>query len=108
MPNKTQDNIRKAIVRSFAIASGFTVVAVLSGCFGGGGGDSGGTETSAPSVSLSSCPITNSSIDSLVTKGTGLAFNGASFGSVGTYTYILAEATAKASAKDRCESPRVL
>ena len=49
-----------------------------------------------------SCPITNSSIESLVTKGTGLAFNGALFGSVGTYTYTLAEATAKVGATDVC------
>ena len=49
-----------------------------------------------------SCPITNSSIDSLITKGTGLAFNGATFGSVGTYTYTLAEATARVSASDVC------
>jgi Alpha/beta hydrolase domain len=48
------------------------------------------------------CPITNSSIESLVTKGTGLAFNGASFGSVGTYSYVLAEATGKVSANDNC------
>jgi len=48
------------------------------------------------------CPITTSSIESLVTKGTGLAFNGASFGNVGTYTYILAEATGKVSANDNC------
>ena len=48
------------------------------------------------------CPITNSSIESLVTKGTGLAFSGASFGAVGTYSYILAEATGKVSANDNC------
>jgi hypothetical protein len=48
------------------------------------------------------CPIRDSSIDSLVTKGSGLAFNGATFGAIGTYNYILAEATAKVSAKDPC------
>jgi Alpha/beta hydrolase domain len=48
------------------------------------------------------CAIADSSIDSLVTKGTGLAFNGASFGPVGTYTYYLSEATAKVSSKDSC------
>jgi hypothetical protein len=48
------------------------------------------------------CPIRNSGIKTLVTKGTGLAFNGASFGSVGTYTYVLAEATATLSASDYC------
>ena len=98
MSNITLRSKQKTILRSLAIASGFSVVTILNGCFGGGGGG----DVSAPSVSLSSCPITNSSIDSLVTKGAGLAFNGASFGSVGTYTYILAEATAKVSAKDAC------
>jgi hypothetical protein len=48
------------------------------------------------------CPITSSSIESLVTKGTALAFNGASFGSVGTYSYLLAEATGKVAANDYC------
>jgi Alpha/beta hydrolase domain len=48
------------------------------------------------------CPIIDSSIASLVTKGKGLAFGGASFGTVGTYTYYLSEATAKVSAKDPC------
>ena len=55
-----------------------------------------------PPEVTTACPITNSSIDSLVTKGTGPAFNGASFGAVGTYTYILAEATGKVDAADAC------
>ncbi len=55
-----------------------------------------------PPPLTSACPITASAIDSLVTKGTGLAFNGATFGAVGTYTYVLAEASAHASAKDAC------
>ena len=50
------------------------------------------------------CPIRNSGIKTLVTKGTGLAFNGASFGTVGTYTYVLAEATATLAASDYCAS----
>ena len=50
------------------------------------------------------CPIRDSGIKTLVTKGTGLAFNGASFGNVGTYTYVLAEATATLSASDYCAS----
>ena len=49
-----------------------------------------------------SCTITNSSIDSLSVKGTGSAFNGATFGSVGTYTYYLAEATGKVKPTDPC------
>ncbi len=55
----------------------------------------------APEITFS-CPITDSSVSVLATKGSGLAFGGASFGAVGTYTYILAEATAKVSAKDPC------
>ncbi len=55
----------------------------------------------APELGVA-CPITNSSIESLVTKGTGLAFNGASFGTVGTYSYVLAEATGKVAANDNC------
>ena len=55
-----------------------------------------------PPELTAACPITASGIDALVVKGRGLAFNGASFGSVGTYTYILAEATAHASATDAC------
>jgi Alpha/beta hydrolase domain len=74
----------------------------------GGGSLSVGPSIPAAKSSLlppeltTACPITDSSIDSLVTKGTGLAFNGASFGTVGTYTYYLSEATAKVSAKDAC------
>ena len=48
------------------------------------------------------CPITDSRIESLVTKGRGLAFSGKSFGGVGTYDYVLAEATAKVSPTDPC------
>jgi Alpha/beta hydrolase domain len=55
-----------------------------------------------PPELTTACPIRDSSIDSLVTKGTGVAFNGATFGAIGTYNYILAEATAKVSAKDPC------
>ncbi|NBS46102.1 MAG: hypothetical protein EBS99_03550 [Betaproteobacteria bacterium] len=50
----------------------------------------------------SPCPITQSSIQSLTTRGTGTAFNGASFGSAGTYKYILAEATGVVKASDPC------
>ena len=55
-----------------------------------------------PPELTTSCPIRNSSIASLVTKGSGVAFNGASFGTVGTYTYVLAEATGKVAAADPC------
>ena len=37
-------------------------------------------------------------------KGSGLAFNGASFGSIGTYTYTLAQANASVSSSDACAS----
>jgi Alpha/beta hydrolase domain len=52
----------------------------------------------------SSCPIVASSIESFVTKGSGPAFNGAQFGAVGTYKYILAEATGKVNSTDPCVS----
>jgi hypothetical protein len=55
----------------------------------------------APELTVS-CPITNSWIESLVTKGKAPAFNGAQFGNVGTYDYILAEASAKVNSQDPC------
>jgi len=55
-----------------------------------------------PPPLTAACPIAASSIDTLVTKGTGLAFGGSTFGAVGTYNYILAEASALVSAKDPC------
>jgi hypothetical protein len=55
----------------------------------------------APDLTVS-CPITNSWIESLVTKGKAPAFNGAQFGNVGTYDYILAEASAKVNPNDPC------
>lgn len=48
------------------------------------------------------CPITTSAIKALTTRGTGTAFNGATFGAVGTYKYILAEATGTVKASDPC------
>jgi hypothetical protein len=41
----------------------------------------------APPELAAACPITQSGIESLVVKTTGLAYNGARFGNVGTYTY---------------------
>jgi hypothetical protein len=57
----------------------------------------------APELTTS-CPIVASSIDSFVTKGSGPAFNGAQFGAVGAYKYILAEATGKVNSTDPCVS----
>jgi len=54
-----------------------------------------------PEVSTA-CPITQSSIESFIVKGSGLAFNGAKFGEVGTYTYFLAEAVGKVNLNDPC------
>ncbi len=51
---------------------------------------------------IQACPIQTSTIETLTTKGTGLAFNGARFGTVGTYTYVLAEASASVSSNDPC------
>jgi Alpha/beta hydrolase domain len=86
---------------------GVAFVALLASC---GSSDSGFVAPTIPVAKSAlvppdltvACPIRDSSIDSLVTKGTGLAFNGATFGAIGTYTYILAEATGKVSAKDPC------
>jgi Alpha/beta hydrolase domain len=55
-----------------------------------------------PPELTAACPIQNSFIDSFTVKGTGAAFNGASFGSVGTYKYILAEAVGKVKVDDPC------
>lgn len=57
----------------------------------------------APELTTS-CPIVASFLESFVTKGSGPAFNGAQFGAVGTYKYILAEATGKVNANDPCVS----
>ncbi len=110
-----QDVVQKGKVH-FALSPKTTWMSVafaglMASC--GGGSLSGNPSIPAPKSGLVppeltvSCPITDSSIDSLVTKGTGLAFNGASFGNVGTYTYYLSEATAKVSAKDACAATLV-
>jgi len=89
------------------------IAASLSGAFATCGAGDGPGAFVAPAMPAArsalvppeltaACPITASGIDALVVKGRGLAFNGASFGGVGTYTYILAEATAHVSATDAC------
>ncbi|RCW66670.1 alpha/beta hydrolase domain-containing protein [Pseudorhodoferax soli] len=78
---------------------------LLASC---GGGDGGAPQLPAARSALvppeytRPCPIKRSAIERLDVKGTGLAFEGASFGSVGTYTYTLAAATATVSPKDDC------
>lgn len=85
------------------------LASILAGC----GGSSDSTEWIAPTIPAAAsalippaltnaCPIKNSSIESFAIKGRGLAYRGSSFGSVGTYDYILAEASAKVSANDPC------
>jgi len=56
----------------------------------------------APPELTAACPITQSGIESLVVKTTGLAYNGARFGNVGTYTYMIAEAKGTVKANDPC------
>ena len=101
---KTQTTAR---VAAWTVLTG--TAALLVAC----SGDDNATGFTAPAIPAAksalvppelttSCPITSSSIASLVTKGSGVAFNGATFGAVGTYTYILAEATGKVPAKDPC------
>ena len=98
-----------AIGRKAFVLAPIAFAALMTACSGGGDSSTSTTATPTQSALLpvqyaAPCPITTSSIDSLVTKGTGLAFNGATFGNVGTYTYILAEATGKVSATDKCAS----
>lgn len=56
----------------------------------------------APPEIATACPITQSAIESMVVKTTGLAYNGTRFGNVGTYTYLLAEAKATVKGSDPC------
>ena len=97
-----------AVARKAFLIAPISFAAILTACSGGGSSDVASTTPTQsallPVQMATPCPITTSSIDSLVTKGTALAFNGASFGNVGTYTYILAEATGKVSATDKCAS----
>ena len=79
-----------------------SIIGVAAGLAGCSGSDS--PALTPVLAALVSCPITNSSIDSLNIKGTGTAFNGAKFGSVGAYTYYLAEATGKVAPGDACAS----
>jgi Alpha/beta hydrolase domain len=110
---KSRDQVKKyykfsngAIGRSAFVLAPISFAVLLTACSGGSDTASVAPTQSAllPVQMATPCPITSSSIDSLVTKGTGLAFNGATFGGVGTYSYILAEATGKVSAKDSCAS----
>lgn len=104
MQAKPRDFLR---TRAWPAALVFTAMAAACG---GGGGDDGFTAPAIPAARSAlvpppltvSCPIRQSSLDALTVKGTGLAYNGASFGSVGTYTYILAEASASVAATDPC------
>ncbi|HSU21969.1 MAG TPA: alpha/beta hydrolase domain-containing protein [Variovorax sp.] len=93
-------------------------VVMLAACGGGGGaGESGvgGATPGGPTSRLPAarsalvppdqtypCTITRSAIERFDVKGSGLAFGGARFGDVGTYTYTLAEATATVASADDC------
>ena len=55
-----------------------------------------------PPELAAACPITQSAIESLVVKTTGLAYNGTLFGNIGTYTYLFAEAKGTVKASDPC------
>ena len=85
---------KDAAFRALSVIGAASTLAACSG--------SGSPALPSFPVPLSSCPITSSSIDSLNIKGTGTAFNGAAFGSIGTYTYYLAEATGKVAPGDAC------
>jgi hypothetical protein len=96
--------ITDSLVRQAARGSAAVAVVLLAAC---GGDDSTpqlpvARSALVPPDSTDPCPITRSGIERLDIRGTGLAFNGASFGNVGTYTYTLAQATARVSPKDDC------
>ena len=99
---------RKIPLRFSLLAT--SLCAFIASC-SSSGGDSGSFVAPAipaarsalvPPNLTTACPIRASAIDSLVTKGSAVAFNGATFGNSGTYNYILAEATASAQANDPC------
>ena len=106
---------RRLPVQVSAVSLAASLAFLTTGCGGGSSADAGWVAPAIPAARSAlvppdltlSCPIAASSIDSLVTKGTGLAFNGATFGAAGTYTYILAEATGKVSANDPCAATLV-
>jgi hypothetical protein len=100
-------------IRRTARAGVAMTVVVLAAC--GGSDDGGGASFGAPTTRLPTarsalvppditfpCAITRSAIERFDVKGSGLAFGGASFGAAGTYTYILAEATATVAPDDAC------
>ena len=78
-------------MKRFTLRAGLALLcaSTLAACGGGDGMSlpAAKSEVVIPEVGFP-CAISKSSIQSLVTKGTGLAFNGATFGSVGTFTYI--------------------
>lgn len=86
---------------ALALAS---ALGLLAACGGDGGPPPLATPRSAlvPPDRTEPCAITRSGIERFEVKGSGLAFGGASFGEVGTYTYTLAEATAAVAPADAC------
>nr|WP_315227154.1 alpha/beta hydrolase domain-containing protein [uncultured Albidiferax sp.] len=89
----------------YAVRSGSAAAVVLMAACGGNEVASrlpDARSALVPPDYTSPCAITRSAIERFAVKGTGLAFGGASFGSVGTYTYTLAEATATVSPQDGC------
>lgn len=97
--------ISGSIVGHATRGSAAFAVLLLAAC--GGDGDAGPKLPAARSALVppeftSPCAITQSAIERFDVKGSGLAFEGASFGTVGTYSYTLAEATATVSPKDDC------
>lgn len=89
----------------YAVRSGSAAAVVLIAACGGNEVASrlpDARSALVPPDYTSPCAITRSAIERFAVKGTGLAFGGASFGSVGTYTYTLAEATATVSPQDGC------
>jgi len=93
----------QTVLLTLAAAAGLVACGSSEMVFGPPSIPAAKTAIVAPELTTS-CPILASSIDSFVTKGSGPAFNGAVFGAVGAYKYILAEATGKVNAADPCAS----
>src|SRR5437763_10071141 len=99
-----QVSFEKPLIHLYRIVVVGAVLVVVAGCTSVSQRDSAGKSSSfiVPPELARGCPITQSAIESLVVKTSGLAYNGTRFGDIGTYTYLLAEATGTVNANDKC------
>src|SRR5437764_4973730 len=98
-----QVSLEKPLVQLYRVVVAGVVV-IVAGCSSVSQRQSPPSSASVivPPELATACPITQSAIESLVVKTSGLAYSGARFGNVGTYTYLLAEATGAVNANDKC------